>query len=129
MNTAQTAAKVPGPFQTLLVGAILATSLLALPQVAVAASPQVDVQLGGPRYAVEPRCDYGYYDYEPYACAPIGFWGPEFFWGGHFRGVGPWAGRGRHYNKGPGERQFRTVHTDGRYTRDRQRPMGRGGHR
>jgi hypothetical protein len=129
MNTAQTAAKVPGPLQTLLVGAILATGLFALPRVALAASPQVDVQIGGPRYAVEPVCDYGYYDYAPYACAPLGFWGPEFFWGGHFRGAGPWAGRGRHYNKGPGERQFRTVHTDGRYTRDRQRPMDREGHR
>jgi hypothetical protein len=128
MNTAQTAAKVPGPLQTLLVGAILATGLFALPRVALAASPQVDVQIGGPRYAVEPRCDYGYYDYAPYACAPIGFWGPEFFWGGHFRGAGPWAGRGRHYNKGPGELQFRAVHTDGRY-RDRQRPMDREGHR
>jgi hypothetical protein len=127
MNTSTL--KVPGPFQTLLVGAILATGLLALPQTAVAASPQVDVQIGGPRYAVEPVCDYGYYDYAPYACAPLGFWGPEFFWGGHFRGVGPWAGRGRHYNRGQGERQFRTVHTDGRYTGDRQRPMDREGRR
>jgi hypothetical protein len=126
MNTATL--KVPGPLQTLLVGAVLATGLFALPRVALAASPQVDVQIGGPRYAVEPRCDYGYYDYAPYACAPIGFWGPEFFWRGHFRGVGPWAGYGRHYNRGPGELQFRAVHTDGRY-RYRQRPMDREGHR
>ena len=33
---------------------------------------------------------YGYYDVAPYACAPAGYYGPEWFNGGVFIGVGPW---------------------------------------
>jgi hypothetical protein len=37
-----------------------------------------------------PACAYGYYDYYPYACAPYGFYGPNYFVGGVFIGAGPW---------------------------------------
>jgi hypothetical protein len=39
---------------------------------------------------VEPLCPYGYYDYAPYACAPYGYYGPEWFISGVFIGAGPW---------------------------------------
>ncbi len=45
----------------------------------------VDINIG-----VEPACPYGYYDYAPYACAPYGYYGPEWFSGGVFIGAGPW---------------------------------------
>ena len=41
-----------------------------------------------------PMCSYGYYDYAPYACAPMGFYGPGYFYNGIFFGVGPWANWG-----------------------------------
>src|SRR5690242_15033410 len=45
----------------------------------------------GPAYVgPPPACAYGYYDYYPYACAPYGFYGPEWFVNGIFIGVGPW---------------------------------------
>lgn len=37
-----------------------------------------------------PDCPWGYYDYAPYACAPYGYYGPEWFSNGVFIGVGPW---------------------------------------
>lgn len=46
---------------------------------------QVTVNIGPP-----PDCPYGYYDYAPYACAPYGYYGPEWFVGGVFIGAGPW---------------------------------------
>lgn len=39
---------------------------------------------------LEPLCPYGYYDYAPYACAPYGYYGPEWFSDGLFIGAGPW---------------------------------------
>lgn len=45
----------------------------------------VDIDIG-----VAPSCPYGYYDYPPYACAPYGYYGPEWFSGGVFVGAGPW---------------------------------------
>ena len=52
---------------------------------------QVAVGVGvGPGYGYgPPACAYGYYDYAPYACAPYGFYGPEWFAGGLFIGAGP----------------------------------------
>jgi hypothetical protein len=48
----------------------------------------------GPVYAgAPPVCPYGYYDYYPYACAPYGYYGPEWFSGGVFIGAGPWFHR------------------------------------
>lgn len=49
------------------------------------AKAQVSVDIG-----VAPDCPYGYYDVPPYACAPPGYYGPEWFDGGVFIGVGPW---------------------------------------
>jgi hypothetical protein len=49
------------------------------------AAAQVSVDIG-----VEPACPYGYYDYAPFDCAPYGYYGPEWFTGGVFIGVGPW---------------------------------------
>src|SRR5580658_5931088 len=49
------------------------------------ANAQVAVDVG-----VAPDCPYGYYDVPPYDCAPAGYYGPEWFTGGVFIGVGPW---------------------------------------
>ena len=46
---------------------------------------QVSIDIGA-----APVCPYGYYDYAPYACAPYGYYGPEWFSGGVFIGAGPW---------------------------------------
>lgn len=46
---------------------------------------RVAVGIGGP-----PICPYGYYETPPYACAPDGYYGPEWFSGGVFLGAGPW---------------------------------------
>jgi hypothetical protein len=46
---------------------------------------QVAVEVGA-----APVCPYGYYDVAPYACAPYGYYGPEWFVGGVFIGAGPW---------------------------------------
>ena len=54
---------------------------------------QVGVRVGvgvGPGYAGAPVCPYGYYSYYPYACAPYGYYGPQWFAGGVFIGAGPW---------------------------------------
>lgn len=58
----------------------------------VASPAQVAVNVG-----VAPDCPYGYYDYPPYACAPYGYYGPEWFSGGVFIGVGPWFHGGEHF--------------------------------
>src|ERR1700692_3851086 len=71
-----------------------------------AAHAQVAVQFGGPGYiGPPPFCAYGYYGYAPYACAPYGYYGPDYFAGGVFIGAGPWfhgfyGGRG-FYGRGP----------------------------
>jgi hypothetical protein len=65
---------------------LLAAALgLGLTAVAPHASAQVGVEIG-----VAPECPYGYYDVAPYACAPSGYYGPEWFNGGVFIGAGPW---------------------------------------
>lgn len=45
-----------------------------------------------------PVCPYGYYGYYPYACAPYGFYGPDWFSGGIFIGAGPWYHGWGHVN-------------------------------
>jgi uncharacterized membrane protein YgcG len=75
-------------------------ALLAVLMVPLAYSQaQVRVGIGvgpvgfavGPGYAAGPPvCDYGYYDYYPYDCAPYGYYGPQWFSGGIFIGAGPW---------------------------------------
>lgn len=58
---------------------------MALLSVAPRAQAQVTVSIGP-----EPVCPYGYYDVAPYACAPAGYYGPEWFVNGVFLGAGPW---------------------------------------
>ena len=63
--------------------------------------------------APAPNCAYGYYGYYPYACAPYGYYGPEYFNGGVFIGAGPWFHRGyyapgyRYFGPSVGFRDFR----------------------
>jgi hypothetical protein len=69
-------------FTFLLVAAVAGIGLtVAAPQ----AQAQVAVDIG-----VAPDCPYGYYDVPPYACAPAGYYGPEWFNGDVFIGAGPW---------------------------------------
>lgn len=72
--------------------------LLATMALAPTASAQVVISL------TPPVCAYGYYDYQPYACAPMGFYGPGYFYGGIFLGVGPWGNWG--YSHGWGGHRF-----------------------
>lgn len=53
--------------------------------IAPRAQAQVEVNIGA-----APGCPYGYYDVPPYACAPAGYYGPEWFVNGVFIGAGPW---------------------------------------
>jgi hypothetical protein len=91
-----------------LVG-VLGVSLLAASG-ANAQRVAIGVGFGGPGYyGPAPICDYGYYNYYPYACAPYGYYGPEWFNGGFFIGAGPWfrgfrGGFGRGFDRG---RDFR----------------------
>ena len=70
-------------------------ALLAVLMIPLAYSQaQVSVGIGfGPGYVTGPPvCAYGYYGYPPYACAPYGYYGPNWFVGGVFLGAGPWYG-------------------------------------
>jgi hypothetical protein len=72
-------------FVTIAAGFFVATAHNAIAQVAVS--------IGEP-----PVCPYGYYEVPPYNCAPDGYYGPEWFSGGIFIGVGPWyRGPGNFY--------------------------------
>jgi hypothetical protein len=75
------------------------TALLAGLAVAPAAQAQISINIG-----VQPVCSYGYYGYAPYACAPMGFYGPGYFYNGIFLGMGPWGGWG--YSHGWGGHRF-----------------------
>ena len=69
----------------LLVGTTtLAASMVLVPT----ASAEVVISI------TPPICSYGYYEYAPYGCAPMGFYGPGYFFNGIFLGVGPWASWG-----------------------------------
>src|SRR5258707_6232138 len=58
---------------------------------AVPSQAQVRFAVGvGGGYGYAPACAYGYYGYAPYACAPYGYYGPDWFVGGVFIGAGPW---------------------------------------
>jgi hypothetical protein len=83
----------------LIIGALL-SMLLPFTPAPASAQVGVGVQIGG----APPACPYGYYDYAPYACAPSGYWGPEYFYNGIFIGVGPWWGWG--YRHGWGGHRF-----------------------
>lgn len=71
--------------KTLKYFALAAVAVLCLAAGASKSAAQVSVDIG-----VAPDCPYGYYDYAPYACAPYGYYGPEWFTGGIFIGAGPW---------------------------------------
>jgi hypothetical protein len=73
---------------TLAAGAALALTGLAQP-----ARAQIAIRVGAP-----PVCPYGYYDFAPYACAPYGYYGPEWFANGIFVGAGPWFHGPRAFN-------------------------------
>jgi hypothetical protein len=69
---------------------------------------QVSVGVGvGPAYGggyyAPPVCQWGYYGYAPYACAPYGYYGPTWFNSGLFIGAGPWF-RGGYGYRGYGYR-------------------------
>src|SRR5215469_4780942 len=49
------------------------------------AAAQITINIG-----VAPVCPYGYFNYAPYSCAPLGYYGPQWFVGGIFIGAGPW---------------------------------------
>ena len=78
--------------KTLLVTAALLAPLALVPMV----DAQVSITIGGP----PPVCPYGYYGYAPYSCAPVGYYGPGYFYNGIFLGVGPWAYWGYHHGWG-----------------------------
>jgi len=69
-------------FAVVWLAAVLGAGIMAI---APRAGAQVGVEVG-----VAPDCPYGYYDVPPYACAPAGYYGPEWFVGGVFIGAGPW---------------------------------------
>jgi hypothetical protein len=59
------------------------------------ANAQVRVGIGiGIGVGPAPVCAYGYYPSYPYACAPYGYYGPNWFVNGVFIGAGPWFHRG-----------------------------------
>ncbi len=76
-----------------------ATALFAGLAMTPQANAQIVIEIGN-----QPACSYGYYDYQPYACAPYGFYGPGYFYNGIFLGMGPWAGWG--YGHGWGGHRF-----------------------
>jgi hypothetical protein len=49
------------------------------------ATAQLTINIG-----VAPVCPYGYFNYAPYSCAPLAYYGPQWFVGGVFIGAGPW---------------------------------------
>jgi len=68
------------------IGMLAALSVAVLAATAVSPA-QISVGVG---IGAAPVCPYGYFDYAPYDCAPYGYYGPEWFSGGVFVGVGPW---------------------------------------
>jgi hypothetical protein len=69
----------------LIFSAALVSIVVFVPAIKQEAQAQISISIGA-----EPSCPYGYYDYAPYNCAPDGYYGPEWFNGGHFIGAGKW---------------------------------------
>ena len=67
-------------------------TILMVPFAYSQAQVRVGIGIGvAPGYvAGPPVCAYGYYDYYPYACAPYGYYGADYFVDGVFIGAGPW---------------------------------------
>jgi len=74
---------------------VAAIAAICLSAVAPAAHAQISV---GVNIGPEPICPYGYFDYPPYACAPYGYYGPEWFVNGIFIGAGPWFHGPAHFH-------------------------------
>lgn len=100
MNKVKQQIRIRSSVCALIIGTLLAMLPVFTP---IPATAQVNfgVNIGG---GAPPTCPYGYYDYAPYACAPAGYWGPEYFNNGVFIGVGPWWGWG--YRHGWGGHRF-----------------------
>ncbi len=88
----------------------------------------VGVGIGGPVYAGPvygpPVCTYGYYGYYPYACAPYGYYGPDWFSGGIFIGAGPWFRGGYYGGRGFYDRDFRGRRDFDNHWHSFDRPRG-----
>jgi hypothetical protein len=84
--------------KVLLCSIAMLTALVFAPR--VQAQVSIGIGIGTP----PPTCPWGYYNYAPYACAPQGFWGPNYFYNGIFLGVGPWYHWG--YRNGWGNHRF-----------------------
>ena len=97
--TLQTADTLRGSFMRGFKTLLCATALLAPLALMPTGNAQVVIDIGVP-----PSCAYGYYEYSPYACAPMGYYGPGYFYNGIFLGMGPWAGWG--YGHGWGSHRF-----------------------
>jgi hypothetical protein len=82
LSTSKTEVKFMRGFAVLILAGVAG---LCFTVTAPKADAQLTVSIG-----VAPDCPYGYYDYVPYNCAPTGYYGPEWFNGGAFVGVGPW---------------------------------------
>jgi hypothetical protein len=111
--------------RTLKLLALLSLGMLFAPY---AHAQRIGVEVGvGPAFVGPPVCEYGYYNYYPYACAPYGYYGPEWFSGGVFIGAGPWfhgyGGRPGFYGRNDyGRGNF------GRVPAPAARPAFRGGY-
>ncbi len=88
---------------------VLIAMLLLAPFAVTAMAQDVEEDVGvGPALVAAPMvygppvCEWGYYAYYPYACAPYGYYGPGWFYGGVFLGVGPWYGWGWGHGWGRG---------------------------
>ena len=75
--------------KTIANAGLAALAALLLSACVVPAEPEPG-PVAGMAVGPAPDCPYGYYDYPPYACAPWGYYGPEWFVGGVFIGAGPW---------------------------------------
>ncbi|HZD77035.1 MAG TPA: hypothetical protein VE218_08525 [Acidobacteriaceae bacterium] len=110
---------------------LCAAAFLTLAAVVPKANAQVSINIGGP----PPVCPYGYYDYAPYSCAPVGFYGPGYFYNGIFLGVGPWRhwgyrhGWGSHRFVSSGGGRYRPRPYHGRPGNAHGRPGYSSGHR
>jgi hypothetical protein len=71
-------------------------------------APKMDAQVAV-SVGEAPVCPYGYYDVPPYSCAPYGYYGPEWFSGGVFIGVGPWFHGDEHF-RGHVDNRFHPDH-------------------
>lgn len=104
----------------LLCSAALFASVTLLAPLGLVSTADAQVSIGIGIGTPPPVCPYGYYDYAPYSCAPMGFYGPGYFYNGIFLGVGPWYQYG--YRHGWGDHRF-IGPRGGRYYGD-----GRGHH-